>query len=1387
MKNAVYCLFALAFLLLIAPTASAQCVNLCLTSFVVSPSTIYGDQSEYAIATVHLYSVNPSQGGMVGIQITEFSFGSTATICVGGQGYGVGCSYPYHQGDNTFVFEVNGSNFGSSTQNGTIQISFDVVMTQPINVNPVVTPQESPTVDPDAGGPCTHCGLNGSPSGSGPINFANGNTWITQTDYTMPGLGGGFTLSRTWNSLWPLSNPPEQSGIFGDSWRSNLEERIQMLTGGVVRYWKGDGNSLFYTFNTLTGAYVLTAPLDDQTTLSFNTVWTVTLKNGTRKTFNSGGYLTSIVDLNSNTTTISIDAAHQNRIASVTDASGHVLTFNYTNATFPRLCTSITDSVGTFTSYQYDTLGRLAQVLYPDGSQYNFQFNDPNSNTLISKVTDSLLKTVEAHTYDSQRRGITAQQANDSAGQPVNKVTANYNTPFVNMVYVTDSKGNGSYLTIRNVAQSHYLVAAQDACASCAFTAWAKVGILQNGYENVLIDANNNVSYYSYDTQGNVTSKSLPQGNATTGVTGLNTWNYTYNSLGEVLTATDPLGNAGDPNHTTTNTYDARGNLLTITTPSPDGTTTASATTFTPNAQGQVSQIKDPLNHATSITYCTVNQANCPYGLISFVKDVQLHKTTYTYDGRGNAVTVTDPTNHVTQFQYDAMNRVTLITYPTSPATTVQIHYDWRGRRDYVIDQNNNKTTYGYDDADRLISVTDAQTPTAGVTTYQYDTENNLTDIYDANTNHTHFDYNVHRQLTQTTFASGYIETYTFDLNNNLTNKTDRLSQQIHYSYDFQNRLYQKSYPDSTSISYTYDAAGRLATVVDPTGTYGFAYDNMNRLKEADTNYSFDTAGQLAVKSGYDAASNRTSMTDPQNLPTAYGYDTLNRINSLAFNGQNPGFTFGYDGLSRRTSLNRPNGVNTAYLYDTVSRVTSILHKLGTTTLDGATYTYDSAGNRKTRTDKRLNTTLTYTYDNIYQLQLAKQGTTTKESYTYDAVGNRLSSLGVSPYTYNSSNELTGLPGVTYTYDRNGSVLTKSDGTAYAWDYENRLKQVTLPGTGGTVTFKYDPFGRRIQKSGPSSTTNYLYDGVNLLEEVDNSGNVIGRYTQSSLVDEPLSMLRSGVTSFYENDAIGSITSLTSSAGTIANTYSYDAYGKSIASTGTLTNPFQYTAREFDQETGLQYFRARYYESSTGRFLSEDPLGFGSIYPYAFNNPVGYTDPSGKAAGPALGPILVGGGAGVGAGFGAEIATGSTGGPVGALLVIIGLAGTYDYQQGHALCVAQGWCHASPSPQPDPQAQCKKDDCNNLLQEIYRYMNTINGRINDLLNDPLDLYNLAYDTPNPALPPKSGTYVGHQGQVEGWQGGLRKLLEDARKKGCPIPPGAWSLASRPIPSQPRGN
>jgi RHS repeat-associated protein len=263
--------------------------------------------------------------------------------------------------------------------------------------------------------------------------------------------------------------------------------------------------------------------------------------------------------------------------------------------------------------------------------------------------------------------------------------------------------------------------------------------------------------------------------------------------------------------------------------------------------------------------------------------------------------------------------------------------------------------------------------------------------------------------------------------------------------------------------------------------------------------------------------------------------------------------------------------------------------------------------------------TSSYRYDPLYELTQVTQGASTTESYSYDPVGNRLSSSGVPTYNYNSSNELTSNSNGSYTYDANGNTLSDSSGKQYSWDFNNRLTQAIVPGV-GTTTFRYDPFGRRIQKSGPLGTTNFLYDGPNLLEEVDNSGNVLARYTQDRDIDSPLSEFRGSTTSYYQADeALGSITSLSSGSGALANTYTYDSFGNLTASTGTLTNPFRYTGREFDSETGLYFYRARYFDSAAGRFISEDPIRFGGgvdFYPYVDNSPVNAVDPLGLVAGP---------------------------------------------------------------------------------------------------------------------------------------------------------------------------
>ena len=232
-------------------------------------------------------------------------------------------------------------------------------------------------------------------------------------------------------------------------------------------------------------------------------------------------------------------------------------------------------------------------------------------------------------------------------------------------------------------------------------------------------------------------------------------------------------------------------------------------------------------------------------------------------------------------------------------------------------------------------------------------------------------------------------------LANNLTSKTDRNGQTIGYVYDDLYRMTQKNYPNSTNVEYVYDLVGKLQQVTDPTGTYGFAYDNMGRLVGTTTQYTFLT-GTYTNAYTYDADSNRASMTDPQSGVTSYIYDTLNRLSTLtppsAF--ASGSFGFSYDALSRRTQMTRPNSVTTNYTYNNLSQLLSVLHQVGTSTIDGATYTVDPAGNRTAKTDNYANVTSSYTYDPLYELTQVTQATTTTESYSYDPVGNRLEFAG---------------------------------------------------------------------------------------------------------------------------------------------------------------------------------------------------------------------------------------------------------------------------------------------------------------------------------------------------------------------------------------------------------
>jgi YD repeat-containing protein len=252
---------------------------------------------------------------------------------------------------------------------------------------------------------CPTCQKNQQGAGA-PINLSNGNTYIQQQDVKIPGLGGGLSLQRTWNSIWPSTVSAFQYGMFGQNWRSTYEEHV-FLSGTYMVYMRSDGG-YWYFGSSMGSNWTLSAPANIVATLSQGpTNWTLTFQSGEQRLFSvSSGSLVAIVDRNGNATQLTYDGV--NRLVTVTDPASRTLTFTYLSDS-SRVVTGVSSSVGLSLSYSYDSNNRLKQVTKPDSSTVSLTYN---SQSLISAVTDSQGKILESHTYDGQGRGLTSSRAN---------------------------------------------------------------------------------------------------------------------------------------------------------------------------------------------------------------------------------------------------------------------------------------------------------------------------------------------------------------------------------------------------------------------------------------------------------------------------------------------------------------------------------------------------------------------------------------------------------------------------------------------------------------------------------------------------------------------------------------------------------------------------------------------------------------------------------------------------------------------------------------------------------------------------------------------------------------------------------------------------------------
>jgi len=221
-----------------------------------------------------------------------------------------------------------------------------------------------------------------------------------------------------------------------------------------------------------------------------------------------------------------------------------------------------------------------------------------------------------------------------------------------------------------------------------------------------------------------------------------------------------------------------------------------------------------------------------------------------------------------------------------------------------------------------------------------------------------------------------------------------------------------------------------------------------------------------------------------------------------------------------------------------------------------------------------------------------------------------------SSYNYQPFNKLTSTANGTYTYDNNGNLLSKTDSlgtTTFTWNEENQLTQVSLPG-GLTVNYKYDGLGRHIQRiTNAGADERYVYDGHNVLLDLNADWSVATTYLSDLGLDNKLRQTSSttGI-SYYLTDHLGSTAGLTDASGSPIEQVNYDSFGNGTSSARTR---YGYTGRERDPDTGLFYYRARWYDPQQGRFVSEDPIGLAggiNLFAYVENSPLLFSDPSGR-------------------------------------------------------------------------------------------------------------------------------------------------------------------------------
>lgn len=792
----------------------------------------------------------------------------------------------------------------------------------------------------------------------------------------------------------------------------------------------------------------------------------------------------------------------------------------------------------------------------------------------------------------------------------------------------------------------------------------------------VLDDGSSQIYRYEYNSKGEITRETDSVGRETVyefaaneqdvlKVKQKNGANYdllqelTYNASHQPLTVKNTAA------QTFTYTYNGQGQLLTVTMPPRAGIAENRTTTWS-YTNGYLQSVTGPATGET---------------------------TSYTYDSYGRTKTVTDSDNYTLTFDYDALDRQTKVTYPD--ATFDETVYE---RLDPVRsrDRLSRWTHRIYDALQRVTAASDALGRTV---TQQWCSCGTIDALIDANGNRTEWETDLQGRVTKEIRANGSEWLYVYETTTSrLKTVTDPKQQVKTYSYFLDNNRQGVSYTseehDTPNVSFTYDPAfNRMATMVDGTGTTSYAYHAIGAAPSLGAGRLASVNGPLAndtITYAYDERGRVVSRAI-NGVALTYEYDSLARI--TAENNVLGPFSYQYDGVTNRLrTVTFPNGQTSTHVYYPNSgdhRLQEIHHKKsGGVTISKFNYSYDAIGNIKTWTQQQdTNPAKAYDfeYDRVDQIRLAVWRTTDptptilkRYAYIYDPAGNRtVEQIDNAPVlsAYDNMNRLTSqapggtvrfagtlneaatvtiqsLPAIvtsdnrfergaqvssgtnqvvvkakdyagnertntyevsvsgsskTLTLDANGNMT--GDGTrTFDWDASNRL--IAIVEGDLRSEFTYDGEGRRVrlvEKDGGVVTDDrwFLWCKYEICEERDTGGaNVRKRFFQWGVLED-------GDEYFYTHDQLTSVRELTDDAGTVRARYDYDPYGRVTKVSGDKESRFRFAGLYFHEQSEQTLAAFRSYDTALGRWMSPDPAGFVdglNIYAYAKNNPVNRRD-----------------------------------------------------------------------------------------------------------------------------------------------------------------------------------